>query len=69
MPTPSADVFDRLRPLAAIEDPAARPTRTVEEVFTGRPMATIPVGNAADAEAAVAKARVAQAGWARRPVS
>ena len=69
MPAPSADVFDRLRSLVAIEDPAARPTRTVEEVFTGRPLAEIPVGTAADVEAAFVKARAAQVQWAQRPVA
>ncbi len=69
MPAPSADTFDRLRALAAIEDPAARPTRTVEEVFTGRALGTIPVGTAADVEAAFAKARAAQVDWAERPVA
>ena len=69
MPAPSADVFDRLLPLAAIEDIPARPTRTVQEVFTGRPLATIPVGTAADVEAAFARARTAQVEWAKRPVS
>ena len=59
MPAPSADVFNRLRSLAAIDDPDARPTRTVEEIFTGKPLATIPVGTAADVEAAVDKARAA----------
>lgn len=69
MPAPSADVFDRLRALSAITDIDARPTRTVEEVFTGRPLAPIPVGNAEDVEAAFAKARAAQREWAKRPVS
>ena len=69
MPAPSADVFDRLRSLAAIDDPAARPSRTVEEVFTGKPLATIPVGTAVDVEAAIARARLAQVEWAHRPVA
>lgn len=69
MPTPSAAVFDRLRALAAITDVAARPTRTVEEVFSGLPLATIPVGTAEDVEAAFAKARAAQVDWANRPVA
>jgi succinate-semialdehyde dehydrogenase/glutarate-semialdehyde dehydrogenase len=69
MPAPSADVFDRLRPLAAIQDAAARPTKTIVEVFTGTPLATIPVGTAADVEAACAKAHAAQADWVKRPVS
>jgi len=69
MPAPSGDVFDRLRPLAAIQDPAARLTKTIVEVFTGKPLATIPVGTAADVEAACAKARAAQVNWVKRPVS
>ncbi|NBQ42510.1 MAG: aldehyde dehydrogenase family protein, partial [Mycobacteriaceae bacterium] len=55
--------------MAAIDDVAARPARTVDEVFTGKPMATIPVGTAADVEAAFAKARAAQADWVATPVS
>ena len=69
MPAPSADVFERLAALVAIDDPAQRPSRTVDEVFTGRPMATIPVGTAADVDAAFAAARAAQADWSRRPVA
>jgi succinate-semialdehyde dehydrogenase/glutarate-semialdehyde dehydrogenase len=69
MPAPSADVFDRLRKLAAIQDAAARPTKTIVEVFTGKPLATIPVGTAADVESACAKARAAQVDWVKRPVS
>jgi succinate-semialdehyde dehydrogenase/glutarate-semialdehyde dehydrogenase len=68
MPTPSAAVFDRLRALAAITDPAARENRTVTEVFTGKPLAIIPVGTADDVAEAFAKARAAQADWARRPI-
>lgn len=68
MPAPSAAAFDRLRKLSAIEDISARPARTIEEVFTGRPLATIPVGTAADVDKAFIKARLAQADWARRPV-
>jgi succinate-semialdehyde dehydrogenase/glutarate-semialdehyde dehydrogenase len=68
MPAPSAEVFDRLRKLVAIEDVAARQTRTVDEVFTGKPLATIPVGTAADVEAAFVKARAAQRDWAEHPV-
>lgn len=68
MPAPSAEVFDRLRNLAAIKDVAARPTRTIDEVFTGKPLTTIPVGTAADVEAAFAEARAAQTDWAKRPV-
>ncbi|GAA2403954.1 succinic semialdehyde dehydrogenase [Mycolicibacterium llatzerense] len=69
MPAPSAQVFDRLRQLAAIEDIDARPTRTIDEVFTGKPLATIPVATAEDAEKAFAKARAAQRDWVKRPVS
>lgn len=69
MPVPSDAVFDRLRALVAIPDPAARPNRTVDEVFTGRPLATIPVADAADVEAAFAKARAAQADWVKRPIA
>ncbi|MFM9035456.1 MAG: succinic semialdehyde dehydrogenase [Mycobacterium sp.] len=69
MAAPSAADFDRLRALAAIEDIAARPTKPVVEVFTGREMATIPVGTADDVEAAFAKARAAQAEWAKRPAA
>ncbi|MCB0950834.1 MAG: aldehyde dehydrogenase family protein, partial [Mycobacterium sp.] len=68
MPAPSAEAFDRLRKLVAIEDGSDRPTKTIIEVFTGKPLATIPVGSAADAEAAFAKARLAQKDWSRRPV-
>lgn len=68
MPAPSAAVFDRLRNLAAIDDDAVRPEKTIDEVFTGKPLTTIPVGTAADVEAAFTKARAAQAEWARRPV-
>ncbi|CAM2933553.1 succinic semialdehyde dehydrogenase [Mycobacterium intermedium] len=69
MPVPSAEAFERLRNLAAIEDVAARETITINEVFTGKPMTTIPVGTAADVEAAFAKARAAQTEWANRPVA
>lgn len=69
MPAPAAEIFDHLRTLVAIEDPGARPTRTVYEVFTGRPLATIPVGTESDVEAAFAKARAAQRDWAARPVA
>ena len=53
MPVPSAADFDRLRRLVAIADPQQRSTRPVEEVFTGREIATIPVGTAADVAAAI----------------
>ncbi|MFC4606180.1 succinic semialdehyde dehydrogenase [Rhodococcus kronopolitis] len=66
MPAPSAATFARLLDLVAIDDAASRPTRPVVEAFTGRELATIPVGTAADAKAAIARARVAQADWAAR---
>ncbi|MDL9935385.1 succinic semialdehyde dehydrogenase [Gordonia sp. ABSL1-1] len=66
MPKPSAEYFARLGALVAIDDASARPTRPVLEAFSGVEMATIPVGTAADLEAAVARARVAQQGWATR---
>ena len=68
MPAPSPADFDRLRQLVAIDDIAARQSRTIEEVFTGKPMTTIPVGTAEDVAAAFATARTAQALWAARPV-
>jgi len=69
MPAPTAEVFDRLRRLSAIVDIAARPTKTVDDVFTGKPLTTIPIGTAEDVEVAFSKARAAQAEWAKRPVS
>jgi succinate-semialdehyde dehydrogenase / glutarate-semialdehyde dehydrogenase len=69
MAAPSAEVFDRLRQLAAIKDVTAREPKTIDEVFTGRALTTIPVGTAADVEAAFARARAAQVDWARRPVA
>lgn len=68
MPAPTPEVFDRLRALAAIEDLSDRPTKDVVEVFTGKPMATIPVGTVEDVEAAFSKARAAQVDWAQRSV-
>jgi succinate-semialdehyde dehydrogenase / glutarate-semialdehyde dehydrogenase len=69
MPAPSTEVFDRLRQLAAIKDVNAHPTNTIEEVFTGKQLTTIPVGTAADVEAAFNEARAAQIDWAKRPVA
>ena len=69
MPAPSAEVFDRLGQLAAIKDVDARPTKTIDEVFTGKPLTTIPVGTAADVEVAFEEARAAQSEWAERPVA
>ena len=68
MPAPSTADFDRLRALVAIDDIEARPTKPIDEVFTGRELTTIPVGTADDVTAAFARARTAQAQWARRPV-
>jgi succinate-semialdehyde dehydrogenase/glutarate-semialdehyde dehydrogenase len=64
---PSAADFDRLRALVAVDDPAQRDTLTLEEVFTGKPLTTIPVGTAADTRRAFEKARAAQADWALVP--
>lgn len=66
MPKPTADYFRRLGALVAIDDAAARPTRPVLEAFSGVEMATIPVATAEDLQAAVARARSAQEGWAQR---
>ena len=43
---------------------AKRKTRPILEAFSGKEIAQIPVGTAADLRAAVAAARVAQQGWA-----
>lgn len=69
MPAPSAATFSRLADLIAIPDAAARPTKSITEVFTGKELATIPVGTAEDVDGAIARARVAQKAWAKRPVS
>ena len=69
MPAPSAEVFDRLRQLAAIKDVTTRQTKAIDEVFTGKPLTTIPVGTAEDVGAAFAEARAAQINWANRPVA
>ncbi len=66
MPAPSAATFARLAALIAIPDAADRPTRPVVEAFTGRELATVPVGTAADALAAIERARVAQKAWEKR---
>ncbi|WP_241383459.1 succinic semialdehyde dehydrogenase [Rhodococcus sp. CH91] len=68
MPAPSAATFRRLADLIAVPDADKRPTRPVVEAFTGREMATVPVATAEDAKAAIARARTAQAAWARLPV-
>jgi succinate-semialdehyde dehydrogenase / glutarate-semialdehyde dehydrogenase len=69
MPAPSAADFAHLRTLVAIDDVDARPSKPIDEVFTGRELTTIPVGNADDVAAAFTKARAAQAEWAARPVA
>ena len=68
MPAPSAADFDRLRRLVAIDDADARQSRTINEVFTGKELTTIPIGTADDVTAAFAQARKAQQLWAARPV-
>jgi len=69
MPAPSAATFARLADLIAIPDASDRPTRSVVEAFTGKELATVPVGTAQDAQDAIARARVAQKEWAKRPVT
>jgi succinate-semialdehyde dehydrogenase/glutarate-semialdehyde dehydrogenase len=69
MPAPSAADFARLRRWVAIADPDARQTKTLDEVFTGHELTTIPVGTAEDVTAAFTQARAAQAEWASRPVA
>ncbi|RVW02105.1 succinic semialdehyde dehydrogenase [Rhodococcus xishaensis] len=66
MPAPSAATFARLADLIAIPDAADRPTRPIIEAFTGRELATVPVGTAADTLAAIERARVAQKAWEKR---
>ena len=70
MNRPTTRVYDRLRDLVAIPefraDPSSRASAVINEVFTGSPLAEIPVGTADDAEAAVERARAAQAAWAER---
>ena len=66
MPKPTPDYFERLGALVAIDNAAARPTRSILEAFSGVEMATIPVGTAEDLETAVSRARAAQQGWAKQ---
>ncbi len=66
MPVPSSAVFERLNALVAIDPGAKRKTRPILEAFSGKEIAKIPVGTAADLRAAVAAARVAQQGWAAK---
>ncbi|WP_336085671.1 succinic semialdehyde dehydrogenase [Nocardia sp. SSK8] len=69
MPTPPPHVFERLRRLAAIDEPDQRAHATLTEVFTGADLARIPIGTAVDVERAFARARAAQVEWARRPAT
>ncbi|MFN7244680.1 MAG: aldehyde dehydrogenase family protein, partial [Dietzia cercidiphylli] len=70
MSRPTPRVYDRLRDLVAIpefrSDPSSRESDVIEEVFTGEPLAEIPVGTADDVLAAVERARAAQIAWADR---
>ncbi|MFJ4653669.1 succinic semialdehyde dehydrogenase [Nocardia sp. NPDC088792] len=66
MPVPAAAVFERLRTFSAVNASKDHDERAITEVFTGNTLGTVPVGTAADVEAAVVRARVAQAGWAAR---
>lgn len=66
MPAPTTETFSRLAKLVAIDEASERPTKDINEVFTGRKLATIPVGTAEDARAAVDRARTAQRLWERR---
>ncbi|MFI6362102.1 succinic semialdehyde dehydrogenase [Nocardia sp. NPDC050630] len=68
MPAPSTATFMRLADLIAIPDAVTRPTRPVIEAFTGKQLATVPVGTTQDAKDAITRARVAQKNWADRPV-
>ncbi|MEG8181608.1 succinate-semialdehyde dehydrogenase (NADP(+)) [Nocardia terpenica] len=69
MPVPEAGVFERLRGFAAVDSAREHDSRAISEVFTGRPLGTVPVGTAEDVTAAFARARAAQADWAARPVA
>ena len=73
MSRPAPRVYDRLRDLVAIPefraDPSSRPSSTINEVFTGEPLAEIPAGTADDVVAAVERARAAQVAWAERDVA
>ncbi|WP_280406628.1 aldehyde dehydrogenase family protein, partial [Nocardia carnea] len=69
MPAPDTAVFDRLSALAAIDAAGSRPQRTIDEVFTGAPLGSVPVGTAEDVAVAVARARAAQPHWAARPAA
>lgn len=70
MSAPSAETLSRLRSLVAVpefvSDPSSRETRTIDEVFTGKPLAEMVVATADDVAAAMDRARAAQAEWAAR---
>lgn len=66
MSKPSPETFARLTRLAALDDPASLPTKSIVEAFSGVEMATIPVATAEDLRRAVAAARAAQPEWAAR---
>ncbi|GAB3133991.1 succinic semialdehyde dehydrogenase [Tsukamurella serpentis] len=66
MPVPTQATFDRLRALAAIDDPQQRQSRDVLEAFSGEKITTIPVGTADDVTVAFTRARRAQRQWAAR---
>lgn len=73
MSAPSAETLARLRSLVAapefVRDPSSRETRTINEVFTGEPLAEMMIGTSADIDAAADRASVAQREWAARPVA
>ena len=60
MSRPAPHVYDRIRDLVAIPEfrayPSSRPSSTINEVFTGEPLAEIPAGTADDVVAAVERA-------------
>lgn len=70
MPAPTLETLTRLRSLVAVPefvgDPASRETRTITEVFTGKPLAEMVVATAADVDNAMERARAAQREWAER---
>lgn len=59
--------FDRWRGLVAVSE--ARAPGSVIETFTGAELASVPVGDADDVVAAVARARTAQRAWSLRPAA
>ncbi|KQU36573.1 succinate-semialdehyde dehydrogenase (NADP(+)) [Rhodococcus sp. BP-149] len=67
MSAPTADTFTRLVALASVAP--GRETKPVIEVFTGREMATIPVGTRDDVLAANDKVRAAQKRWATTSIA